>query len=129
MLARNRRDRKCQPRNAFQFSARTTEKLLTEYHKAVAELRTEVETWAKQPPEQRITPFFLKEWENSFRRRHKRNPSDEERQARVEGLMADVRTPEAEFKHRLAILRSQFVQKGHEHGIYDSDSLDTAPTP
>lgn len=107
----------------------TIDRLLGEYHTAVAQLREEVADWANLAPEQRINPFFVDEWESSVRRRHHRNPSDEERQARIQKLIADLRTPEAEFKHRLAILRSQFIQKGHEHGQYDTIWLDAPSTP
>lgn len=91
--------------------------LLAEYQRRAAEVQAEVGDWAKLPAEQRVNPFFINEWETNFRRRNNRNPSDDERQRRADQLVANLRTPEDEFGHRLKVLRSEFEQQAATQGL------------
>lgn len=91
--------------------------LLAEYQIRAAQVQAEVGEWASLPPEKRVNPFFMDEWVTSFRRRNNRNPSDEERQARADQLLANLRTPEDELGHRLKVLRSEFEQQAAKDGL------------
>jgi len=92
--------------------------LRVEYRQAQAKVKAEVGDWADLSPEQRISGR-LDLWIMEFRRRHGKNPSEDEERRRSEKYIQELPTQEQMLTNQLNDLRRQFEQKAKEQGIED----------
>jgi plasmid replication initiation protein len=92
------------------------QELLAEYRQALVELEQEVDEFVSLPPEQQIAGR-LDFWENDYRRRHRREPTEKERAQRKARFLKELPDREGLFAARLKDLHYEFARKAEEQGI------------
>jgi len=92
------------------------QELLAEYRQAQEKVKTEIGDWADLSPEQRISGR-LDLWIMEYRRRHGKNPSEDEERRRSKKYIQELPTQEQMLANQLNDLRRQFEQKAKEQGL------------
>lgn len=109
-VSRSEQDEKQRDRAAAE------QELLAEYLAEWAEVEQGTDDFLALPPEQQIAARFDL-WESEYRRRHRANPTEEERQKQKARYLESLPTKEQLLASHLQDLRYQFEQKAKEQGI------------
>ena len=97
-------------------SARVQQELAAEYREALQKLEQDLDDFFALPPEQQIAAK-LDFWEQDFRRRHRSNPTEEERTKRKARYLQEIPSREQQFETQLKDLHQQFEQQAAEQGL------------
>ena len=92
------------------------QELLAEYRQALVELKQEVDEFVSLSPEQQIAGR-MDFWENEYRRRHRREPTEKERKRRTARFLKELPDRDDLFTARLKDLHYEFERKAEEQGI------------